>query len=115
MIRKYDVGYITSYTETDPTVPSWAKASSKPTYTANEVGALANDTKYVTGLSIANHGEDLRVLYSDNTHEDVLSIDYASYNHTHDTLQTTAGDDNTEYNLIGTAITNTNTSAVNIY
>ena len=110
-----DVGYITSYTEIDPTVPSWAKASSKPTYTANEVGALANDTKYVTGLSIANHGEDLRVLYSDNTHEDVLSIDYASYNHTHDTLQTTAGDDNTEYNLIGTAITNTNTSAVNIY
>lgn len=110
-----DVGYITSYTETDPTVPSWAKASSKPTYTANEVGALANDTKYVTGLSIANHGEDLRVLYSDNTHEDVLSIEYASYNHTHDTLQTTAGDDNTEYNLIGTATTNTNTSAVNIY
>lgn len=28
-----------SYTETDPTVPSWAKASSKPSYTASEVGA----------------------------------------------------------------------------
>lgn len=27
--------------ETDPTVPSWAKAASKPTYTASEVGALA--------------------------------------------------------------------------
>ena len=27
-----------SYTETDPTVPSWAKASSKPTYTKSEVG-----------------------------------------------------------------------------
>lgn len=26
-------------TETDPTVPSWAKASQKPTYTATEVGA----------------------------------------------------------------------------
>ena len=110
-----DAGYLTSFTETDPTVPSWAKAVSKPTYTASEVGALANDTKYVTGLSIANHGEDLRVLYSDNTHEDVLSIEYASYNHTHDTLQTTAGSDNTEYNLIGTITTNTNTSAVNIY
>ena len=110
-----DAGYLTSFTETDPTVPSWAKAVSKPTYTASEVGALANDTKYVTGLSIANHGEDLRVLYSDNTHEDVLSIEYASYNHTHDTLQTTAGFDNTEYNLIGTVTTNTNTSAVNIY
>ena len=28
-------------TETDPTVPSWAKASSKPTYSASEVGAVA--------------------------------------------------------------------------
>ena len=28
-----------SFTETDPTVPAWAKAASKPTYTASEVGA----------------------------------------------------------------------------
>ena len=36
-----DLGTVlTSYTETDPTVPSWAKASTKPTYTASEVGAL---------------------------------------------------------------------------
>ena len=28
-------------TETDPTVPSWAKQSSKPSYTASEVGAVA--------------------------------------------------------------------------
>ena len=34
-----DSGYITNYTETDPTVPSWAKNSSKPSYTASEVGA----------------------------------------------------------------------------
>lgn len=27
--------------ETDPTVPAWAKASAKPTYTADEVGAEA--------------------------------------------------------------------------
>lgn len=33
-----DKGYLTSYTETDPTVPSWAKASSKPSYTKSEVG-----------------------------------------------------------------------------
>ena len=39
-----DSGFITGYTETDPTVPSWAKASSKPTYTASEVGALPDDT-----------------------------------------------------------------------
>lgn len=36
--------YLTSYTETDPTVPSWAKQSSKPTYTAAEVGALPDST-----------------------------------------------------------------------
>lgn len=35
-----DAGYLTSYTETDPTVPSWAKQPNKPTYTASEVGAL---------------------------------------------------------------------------
>ena len=34
-----DSGFITGYTETDPTVPAWAKAPSKPTYTASEVGA----------------------------------------------------------------------------
>lgn len=39
-----DVGYLTSYTETDPTVPAWAKAPTKPSYTANEVGALPANT-----------------------------------------------------------------------
>ena len=29
-----------SFTETDPTVPEWAKAAVKPTYTAAEVGAI---------------------------------------------------------------------------
>lgn len=33
-----DSGYLTSYTETDPTVPAWAKAATKPTYTKSEVG-----------------------------------------------------------------------------
>lgn len=31
--------------ETDPTVPSWAKASSKPAYTAGEVGAIPTTQK----------------------------------------------------------------------
>ena len=30
--------------ETDPTVPAWAKAATKPSYTAAEVGALPSDT-----------------------------------------------------------------------
>ena len=32
-------GYLTGYTETDPTVPAWAKQANKPSYTASEVGA----------------------------------------------------------------------------
>ena len=39
-----DAGYITGYTETDPTVSAWAKAATKPTYTASEVGALPTGT-----------------------------------------------------------------------
>ncbi len=40
-----------SFTEIDPTVPSWAKAESKPTYTASEVGALPDDTVIPTKTS----------------------------------------------------------------
>lgn len=39
-----DSGFITGYTETDPTVPAWAKGVNKPTYTASEVGALPDNT-----------------------------------------------------------------------
>lgn len=40
-----DKGYMTEYTETDPTVPDWAKAENKPSYTAAEVHALPDDTE----------------------------------------------------------------------
>lgn len=42
-----------SYTETDPTVPSWAKAASKPTYTASEVGAVPT-TRKVNGKALSS-------------------------------------------------------------
>lgn len=32
-----------SYTETDPTVPDWAKSPTKPSYTASEIGAVSLD------------------------------------------------------------------------
>lgn len=32
-------GYIKSWTETDPTISAWAKATSKPSYTWNEIGS----------------------------------------------------------------------------
>lgn len=45
---------LTSYTETDPTVPAWAKASSKPTYTASEVGAVPT-TRTVNGKALSGN------------------------------------------------------------
>lgn len=49
-----DAGYLTSYTETDPTVPSWAKASSKPSYTASEVGAVPT-SRTVNGKALSSN------------------------------------------------------------
>ena len=62
-----DSGFIS--TETDPTVPSWAKQNTKPTYTASEVGALpdtttipsktsdlTNDSGFITGMTILSYG-----------------------------------------------------------
>lgn len=40
-----------SFTETDPTVPAWAKQSTKPSYTASEVGALPSSTTIPTKVS----------------------------------------------------------------
>ena len=43
-----------SYTETDPTVPAWAKADKKPTYTASEVGAVPT-TRTVNGKALSGN------------------------------------------------------------
>lgn len=39
--------------ETDPTVPAWAKEATKPTYTADEVGALPSNTNVNNAYNIA--------------------------------------------------------------
>ena len=44
-----DAGYLTA--ETDPTVPAWAKAAQKPSYTAQEVGALPDTTQIPVKVS----------------------------------------------------------------
>ena len=43
-----------SFTETDPTVPVWAKAASKPTYTASEVGAVPT-SRTVNGKALSGN------------------------------------------------------------
>lgn len=66
-----DEGYITSYTETDPTVPSWAKAVTKPVYTAVEVGALPDSTEIPSKLS---------ELDEDTTHRLVTDAEKETWN-----------------------------------
>ena len=44
-----------SFTETDPTVPAWAKADTKPTYTANEVGATPASHASNTSIHVTSN------------------------------------------------------------
>ena len=48
-----------SFTETDPTVPAWAKASSKPTYTASEVSAVPISGTTMKGALVAQNNTNL--------------------------------------------------------
>lgn len=43
-----DSGFITGYTETDPTVPSWAKQPNKPSYNYSEIGNTPDLSGFVT-------------------------------------------------------------------
>ena len=101
-----DSGFITGYTETDPTVPSWAKQSSKPTYTAAEVGAMATSERsnyLATGTTLDNIADGTtRKLanYSTTGHthtaEEVGAMatsersNYSTTAHTHSQYATTA-------------------------
>ena len=65
-----DAGYLSS--ETDPTVPSWAKAPSKPTYTASEVGALADTTPIPSKVSdLTNDSNFTTKTYVDEADDDI--------------------------------------------
>jgi hypothetical protein len=57
--------------ETDPTVPEWAKAEEKPTYTAEEVGALPSTTVIPSKLS---------ELTADDEHETVTKGEKQAWN-----------------------------------
>lgn len=57
--------------ETDPTVPAWAKEEEKPTYTAEEVGALPSTTEIPQNLS------DLQ---DDSEHRTVTDTEKKSWN-----------------------------------
>lgn len=78
-----DAGYLTEYTETDPTVPAWAKQENKPTYTAAEVGALPEDTEIpiFTNKAVLDKISEERVeswneaVTSAHTHDNKIVLD----------------------------------------
>lgn len=47
-----DLGFISEYIETDPTIYSWAKSLTKPTYTKNEIGldSVVNHKQWYSGF-----------------------------------------------------------------
>ena len=65
-----DSKFLTSYTETDPTVPAWAKEPTKPSYTFDEVGAEKAGTAssaVSTHNTSAEAHNDIRTLIGDIT------------------------------------------------
>lgn len=87
---------LTSYTETDPTVPAWAKETNKPTYTASEVGAVPT-TRTVNGKALSSNitlsAVDVKALpdtttipttlaglADDSTHRVVTDVEKAAWN-----------------------------------
>ena len=80
-----DAGYLTSYTESDPTIKSWAKANTKPTYTASEVGAATAEDVYriVAGtnviLVVTNYNSAVHTPAMKLQHLDPESGQYVTY------------------------------------
>lgn len=59
--------------ETDPTVPSWAKQPSKPTYTASEVGALSEDTSILDLNGYPTVSPSNKVLHGDRSFKEIVA------------------------------------------
>lgn len=85
------------FTETDPTVPAWAKESSKPAYTAQEVGALPANTPLFSGnyndlsnkpTNISAFTNDAGYLVEQDIYDDLAAVaisgDYADLKNTPD-------------------------------
>lgn len=79
-----DSGFITGYTETDPTVPSWAKQPTKPTYSYSEIANtptiptktsdLANDSGFITGYA------ETDPIFSASIASGITSADISAWN-----------------------------------
>lgn len=62
-------------TEEDPTVPDWAKADEKPSYTASEVGADPAGSSAAVQINLNNHSGDTEIHH---THANKATLDSIS-------------------------------------
>lgn len=83
------------------------KSNTDHTHTSAEVGALSSNTQYVSSFN----GQSGAITYT----TPIASVNGDTGTVIIDKIKTTASNNNTEYNLLGTASTNTNTAAVNIF
>ena len=84
--------YLTSYTETDPTVPAWAKAASKPSYSYSEITNTPTSLKNPTSITIQGNGTSLGSY--DGSEAKTINLTYsnvgaAAASHTHTKSQIT--------------------------
>ena len=98
-IEKVLTGNITSHThdqylteESDPTVPSWAKASSKPSYSYSEITNTPTSLKNPTSITIQGNGTSLGSY--DGSEAKTINLTYsnigaAAASHTHTKSQIT--------------------------
>jgi len=83
-----NAGFLTS--ETDPNVPAWAKAATKPSYTASEVGALPDTTVIPTATSQLTNDSGFLTTHQDiSGKQDVLTVGDGIAIDSNDTIRTT--------------------------
>lgn len=74
-----DSGFITGYTETDPTVPSWAKTTNKPSYSYSEItGTPTNVSTFTNDAGYLTSHQDISG--KENTSNKVIAISSTSTN-----------------------------------
>jgi hypothetical protein len=76
-----DKGYLTSYTESDPTVPAWAKSANKPTYTASEVGAASASDLASVQTQLNKKADDFSIEIYNGTSGNPKPVRFASFNY----------------------------------
>ena len=105
-------GYLTTYTETDPTVPFWAKQSTKPSYTASEVGADTSGSAKTVQDNLDTHMEDLVSHLSSNEHTNFT--DAVSKKHSHSNKSVLDGITSTLISDWNNAVSHSNDLSIHI-